>query len=87
MLHQLTNMKAELSLVKKSPTFNEECYNKNKDLDSLMEEYERHWAFYNLAHENLVPPGYAWGSHDLSARMSHFMRRKRQWLCNGLVNI
>ena len=87
MLHQLTVMKAELSLVKKSPTFNDEQYNKNKNIGSLLEEYEKHWAFYNLAHENLVPLGHSWGAHDLSTRLQHFMRRKKQRLCNGLVNI
>ena len=87
MLLQFTNMKAELSLVKKNPTFNDEQYNKNKNLGRLWEEYEKHWAFYNLAHENLVPLGHSWGDHDLSTRLQHFMRRKKQRLCNGLVNI
>ena len=85
MLEDITSMKSKHGIIQRRPTFNEEPYFKKKELKSLLDEYDEHCQYYNSDTENLVPPGYSWKAHDLSFRLGHFMRRKKQKLCNGIV--
>ena len=85
MLEDITSMKSKHGIIQRMPTFNEEPYLKKKELKSLIDDYDNHCQYYNSEPENLVPTGYSWKAHDLLFRLGHFMRRKKQKLCNGIV--
>ena len=86
MLEEITSKQSKYGIIQRMPTFNEEPYIKRKELKSLLDDYDYHRQYYNSEPGNLVPPGYSWKAHDLSFRLGHFMRRKKQKLCNGIVS-
>ena len=83
---EITTLSFSNSLLSKLPTFNEVPFKNNREMKSQLDKYDQHWTFYNFAQDNLIQPGYSWRENDVSLKMSHFLRRKTQLLCNGQVN-